>query len=1534
MTLLLEANVHVRAGLLEQALSQLLAHHDALRLRFVREGEGWRQFIMEPSDVLFALRQVDLSMVAKGEQPTAIETIAAEMQAQLSLTQGRLLRAALFELGEARAPRLLLVAHHLIVDSVSWTILLEDLASVYAQLQRGERVELPPKTISFKSWGEHLDTHARTAMARQGAEYWTGLATKEFKGLPVDYPGDAAREDSTRIVSVALSAGETHALLYDAPPVYHTQANDMLLTALVAAFARWTGARALLLDLEGHGREELFADANLSRTVGWFTNVFPVLLQLDEPFTLEDALKLIKEQLRAIPDHGINYGVLRYMDGAPDLKAALSSVPQPQVSFNYLGRIDRMLESASVWGLVSEGIGTTREGRNHRTHLLEVNAGIYEGKLRLDWSYSCDLHDRATIERLAADYLETLRAIVAHCLSPEAGGYTPSDFPLVKLEQRKLDELLQTIGPVADIYPLSPMQQGMLFYSLYEPAMGMYIEQLSCVLKGDLDAAAFADVWQGVAARHPMLRTAFVWENLNEPLQVVRRSVSLVTDEYDWRGLPLAEQERLLESHLSEDRLRPFDLSRAPLVRLALVRTAEDAYHFIWTHHHLLLDGWSAALLLREVLTNYETLRRGEEPPANRLPPFRNYIEWSQQQDISKAELFWRNELKGFTKPTLLTAGWPASSVTGEPQKVSKQEARLTPEETATLHAFARSSQLTFSTLVHGAFALLLSRYSMEDDIIFGTTVSGRPPALAEVGEMIGLFINTLPVRVQIAPQLSVLSWLGNLQTKMVSLRDYEYSSLAEIQGWSDVARGQALFECLLAFENYPVDAALLEQNGRLTLKDVRSFERTNYPLTIAALPGAELRLQALYTNGRFDDATVERLLAHLKHLLLDIAAGADKSLADVRLLDEDERRRILIQWNETATQYPHEQTIHQLFEAQAERTPSAVALVCGEEQLTYAELNARANRLAHYLREKGVGREATVGILMERSAEMVIALLGVLKAGGTYLPLDPAYPQERLAFVLEDASGRVLLTTTRLKEAWPDNPSVLLLRLDIDVHQMTEERAENPPLQVSAENLAYVIYTSGSTGRPKGVCVTHRAVARLVCNTDYLQVRETDRVAHLSNVAFDAATFEIWGALLNGARLVIMSKQVALSQHDLQDELQRQQVSVMFLTTALFNEMARHMPDAFAGVKHLLVGGETAEPRWFKEVLERGAPGRLLHVYGPTENCTFSTWHAVEAVADDARQIPIGRPIANTQAYILDELLRLVPVGVAGELYLGGDGLARSYHARPELTAELFFPHPYSLQAGARLYRTGDLARYLPDGSIEFLGRADHQVKIRGFRIELGEVEAVLSAHQAVGGVAVVAREDSRGEKRLLAYVVAAAGQERWERVGELRDYLRERLPEYMIPSAFVVLESLPLTPNGKVDRLALPAPDATGAQTGAEFVAPRNPLEEALADIWRGVLGVERVGIHDNFFELGGHSLMATRVLSNVRRIFRIELPLKVLFESATVADLARAIIPFETEPGQLEKIARVLQKLKSISTEEARQELQRKRRERNKR
>jgi amino acid adenylation domain-containing protein len=616
------------------------------------------------------------------------------------------------------------------------------------------------------------------------------------------------------------------------------------------------------------------------------------------------------------------------------------------------------------------------------------------------------------------------------------------------------------------------------------------------------------------------------------------------------------------------------------------------------------------------------------------------------------------------------------------------------------------------------------------------------------------------------------------------------------------------------------------------------------------------------------------------------------------------------------------------LFEQQVEQTPDAIALtgcftnalssgytnslILEDKQLTYRELNNRSNKLAHHLQKLGIGPEVLVGICMERSVEMIVGLLGILKAGGAYVPLDPSYPQERLSFMLDDAQVSVLLTQEKLITQLPDaitstaqdgaiqNPKVVFL--DRDWHTIDQESPENPTSNVTSDNLAYIIYTSGSTGTPKGVAVPHKAVNRLVFNTNYIKLDPSDKVAQVSNTSFDAATFEIWGALLNGAQLVGISPDVTLSPHDFARQLRQEGISVLFLTTALFQQLARTVPQAFESLRYLLFGGEAVDPRWVKKVLAKGPPQRSLHVYGPTESTTFSSFYWVQEVLEEVTSIPIGRPITNTQIYLLDRQLQPVPIGVTGELYIGGEGLARGYLNRPELTAEKFIPNPFIKEkeeeigaensSSARLYKTGDLARYRPDGNIEFLGRIDNQVKIRGFRIELGEIEALLNQHPAVRETVVIVQEDIPGDKELVAYIVP--NQDQAPTSSQLRQFLKEKLPGYMIPSAYAMLDSLPLTPNGKVDRRVLPAVDTLSLDTKEDYVAPRTTVEEELAGIWAKVLGKQQVGIgiHDNFFELGGHSLLATQLTSRIRDAFQVELPVRILFEAPTVATLARHI------------------------------------------
>ncbi len=1045
---------------------------------------------------------------------------------------------------------------------------------------------------------------------------------------------------------------------------------------------------------------------------------------------------------------------------------------------------------------------------------------------------------------------------------------------------------------IEDIYPLSPMQQGMLFHSLYAPESGVYFEQSNWTIRGDLNVPAFERAWQRVLNRHSAMRTGFVWEELDEPLQIVYRRVELPLEKQDWRRLSDAQQEAQLAAFIQSERERGFNLAKAPLIRLALLSTADDVHQFVWSHHHLLLDGWSLPLLLKEVVVFYEAFRQDQDvylPPAR---PFRDYIAWLQEQDVVKAEAFWRRTLRGFAAPTpLIVDGLAARPEWTEVKEDYVLQRTLVPDKTtAALRSLVRKHQLTLNTLVQGAWALLLNCYSGEDDVVFGATVSGRPADMVRAESMVGLFINTLPVRVRVRPNASVLSWLKELQIQQAELRQYEYGPLVEIHGWSDVPRNLPLFESLLVFENYPLNDVLGEQSSSLEIRQGHHFTRTNYPLTVAVSPGREIGLEVAYDSRRFAASTIAQMIGHVPTLLEGMAADPEQPISALSVLSEPERQQLLVEWNATQTTFPVDQCVHEWFEAQVERSPDAMAVVFENQSLSYAELNRRANQLAHYLQQQGVGPEKLVGICVERSPEMVVGLLGVLKAGGAYVPLDPDYPVERLAFMLEDTQVSVLLTQVCLKERLPEHGAQVVW-LDADWDSIAEESHErgkkNPSSGVTPENLAYVIYTSGSTGRPKGTLLRHKGL----CNFANAFIRdmgigEGSRVLQFASFGFDASVAEIFMALLSGGTLYLVRRETLLSVPDLVELLQENRITVATLPPSMLRVLpAEDLP----ALDTVISVGEACPP----DIAARWTPGRrFFNGYGPTETAIGVTWGLIEGAGEGMTSVPIGRAADNTQIYVLDKHLRPVPVGVPGEMYVGGVGLARGYLNRPELTAESFFPHPFGDEPGARLYKTGDLVRYLRDGRLEFVGRVDHQVKIRGFRIELGEIEAVLERHLAVRQAVAVARdaEHEPGEKYLVAYVVLE-GEARLD-VGELRGYLKQRLPTYMLPSTLMVLETLPLMPSGKVDRRALPVPEGGRWALQIPYVAPRTPVEEGLADIWAQVLRLDRVGVHDNFFELGGHSLLATQLISRAREVFRVELLLRDLFEAPTVVGLAMRV------------------------------------------
>jgi len=1032
------------------------------------------------------------------------------------------------------------------------------------------------------------------------------------------------------------------------------------------------------------------------------------------------------------------------------------------------------------------------------------------------------------------------------------------------------------------IYPLSPMQQGILFQTLYAPASRSYFVQFVCSINSRLNTSAFKHAWQFIIDRHPVLRTAFVWEGFDEPLQVVGKHITLPWEQQDWRELGALQQQEQFESFLKADRENGFDLSQAPLMRCALIQLSDSSFRFIWSHHHLLLDGWSVSRLLNEVVACYEAFDADREPELRYNRPYADYIRWLQQQDASQAETFWREMLKGFTAPTAVNVDRLPGKGPSRREDHAEQSLVVPEDVTSSLQSLARNHKLTVSTLAQGAWAQILSHYSGELDVVFGSVVSGRQADLPDIESMIGLFINTLPARAQLSPESLLIPWLQNFQARQIQARQYEYSSLVQVQGWSEVPRGIPLFETLLIFENYEPAGSSPPTSG-LRFRDAQILEWDHYPLSVMIDTGAEWLIKIGYDSLRFDAETIARMLQHFVVLLESMAENPRQRLWQLPLLSRTEKQQLLFDFNNTEQFYPADKCLHHLFADQVAKTPDAIALVFGKERFTYAGLNAKAKDLARHLQALGVGLEARVAVFMDRSIEMVIGLLGILKAGGAYVPCDPTYPKERLSFMLADANASVILTQRHLIAALPDHQAQILC-LDGDWSLSAPEHEEPALSWCLPDNIAYTIYTSGSTGKPKGVQVTHRAVVNFLSSmSKLLELKEDDVLLAVTTLSFDIAALEIFLPLSLGARVEIASREIASDGRLLLKQLTESGITAMQATPATWRLL---LESGWQGGGQLKVfcGGEALPAELADELLEKSES--LWNLYGPTESTIWSAACKIEYIDGN---VSIGKPIGNTQLYIVDERVQAMAIGIAGELLIGGDGLARGYLERAELTAERFIPDAFGKSEGGRLYRTGDLVRYLRDGSVEYIGRSDQQVKVRGYRIELGEVEAALREHPEVKEAVAVVREEE-GEKRLVGYIVSEGEGE--VEVRELREYLKGRLPEYMIPGSFVKLAHLPLTPNHKVDRKALPAPDDMLYRRQEYLLSPRTPIEELLVSIWSKVFGAKRISINDSFFDLGGHSLLATRIVSHLREVFDVEVSLSQIFESPTIAGLAESV------------------------------------------
>jgi len=1485
---------------LEQALLAVLEHHDALRLSFTPRDAQWHAEHL-------AVPEGGVLMQAKVRDMAQCTALFTDTQRSLDLEHGPLLRALLVD-GPQGQQRLLLAIHHLVVDGVSWRVLLEDLQTVYRQLSDGQSVNLPAKTSALRDWAARLQAYAGSESLREELSVWQDQLAGPAVALPVARPQGSLRHRDADTVSVRLDAERTRQLLQQAPSAYRTQVNDLLLTALARVVCRWSGHASALIQLEGHGREALFDDIDLTRSVGWFTSAYP--LRLTPQAGQGDSIKAIKEQLRGVPHKGLGYGVLRYL--ADDLcKRSLAALPSAAITFNYLGQFDQSFGADALFHPLDESAGVAHDPDAPLPNELSVDSQVYGGELVLRWTFSRERHDPQTLQALADAYLAELQGLVAHCLEDSVGGLTPSDFPLAHLTQSQLDALPVPASAIEDVYPLTPMQEGLLLHTLLEPGTGLYYMQDRYRINSALDPERFAQAWQAVIARHEALRASFCWNVGEDMLQVIHKPGSTPIEYLDWSADPESEQEPRLQALLKQEREAGFDLLNQAPFHLRLIRVGEARYWFMMSNHHILIDAWCRSLLMNDFFELYTALGEGREAQLATPPRYRDYIAWLQRQNLNAARQWWQQNLQGFERTTPIPSDRPflrehAGHSGG--MVVADCYARLDARDGAQLRELAQAHQLTVNTFAQAAWALVLRRLSGDRDVLFGVTVAGRPVEMPEMQRTVGLFINSIALRVKLPEddqRCSVREWLSGLLDSNMQLREYEYLPLVTIQEHSELPKGQPLFDSLFVFENAPVEVSVLDRAQSLNATSDSGRTHTNFPLTAVCYPGDDLGLHLSYDQRYFDETTVQGMLGEFKRLLLALVQGFHGDMADLPLIGEQEREFLVDGCNQSEHAYPLESSYIELFEAQVAAHPQRIAASCLDQQWTYDELNRRSNGLGHALIAAGVGLDQPVALLAERNLDLLGMIIGSFKAGAGYLPLDPGLPSQRLSRII-DLSRTPLLVCT---EACREQAIELLQGFDCQllVWEEVPGRGANPGIYSAADNLAYVIYTSGSTGLPKGVMVEQRGMLNnQLSKVPYLDLGPADVIAQTASQSFDISVWQFLAAPLFGARVDIVPNTIAHDPQGLLAHVQAQGITVLESVPSLIQGMLAQERMSLDGLRWMLPTGEAMPPELAHQWLQRYPQIGLVNAYGPAECSDDVAFFRVDVASTRGTYLPIGTPTDNNRLYLLDGALELVPQGAVGELCVAGTGVGRGYVSDPLRTAQVFVPNPFGAP-GERLYRTGDLARRRSDGVLEYVGRIDHQVKIRGYRIELGEIEARLHEQPYVRDAAVGVQEGVNG-KHLVGYLVASdEALSSSERLDRIKQRLRAELPEYMVPLHWLWLERLPLNANGKLDRKALPALEI-GQLHSQDYLAPRNALETTLAAIWAEVLKVERVGVQDNFFELGGHSLLATQIASRVQKSLQRDVPLRAMFECSTVAELAEYIDGLAANEISAEKVDRL--------------------------
>jgi amino acid adenylation domain-containing protein/non-ribosomal peptide synthase protein (TIGR01720 family) len=1464
-------------------IEKLIAHHDVLRMRYEESGQGdWQQYNGGLQGDYYLLEEASLPSLIKdrSQKEVFFEEQGNKLKQRIGFREGPLLGVGLYHDTEANESHLLLSIHHMVIDLVSWRILFEDIDTLLNQYRKGKKLILPEKTDSYRYWMERSKEYAQGHLLERQRQYWEQQQIAKTDRIPVQAPKGSNTFKQSRRVGFELSKEETALVQQGMHARNKVETNAILLAALSRALKSTFCVEQVRVLLEGHGREEYLEKTDISRTVGWFTSMYPFVL--DGKQESVESVLLLQDALGQVPDKGVGYGLLRYLSKEP-----LPAMEDAQVTFNYLGDFTRE-EQATTSIATTNTFSYSEYGHGLDVHLnltreseLEVSGQSENGCLQMSIQYSAARMDADQMQKLSEQYKAQLINLSEELVQYDKALQLPGSFTYKGLTLEQIAALEKEYGGIEDVYRLSPMQQGLYYHALSEPDSHAYFEQFGYGLKGALDITKLEQAYRTLIARHGVLRTVFRNDLAEEPLQVVLKEGIIDFRYEDIRDKDYSQQEQYIKQLREADKDESFDLTAGPLVRLIIVQQSENRFYQIWSNHHLNLDGWSTNAVLYEFDVLYRSLISNQSTTLPNLEPYSRYIAWLDGIDHQKSKTYWNEYLSDYDSKAVLP--FDKEDMTQHTGYIPKDyEFWLSEELSNNLNAIAQKEKTTLNTIVQSAWGVLLSRYNNTQDVVFGSVVSGRPSELKGIQEMIGVFINTVPQRIRYTDQMTFSELLQSTQQSFIAGEQHHHLNLAEIQQESEL--GNNLIGHLVVFENYPIsgssDATNKEeptsQKGAVSIEGdtVEWFEQMNYDFSLMAAPEESLFFRMKYNGLKYSEGFIKRLEGQWKQLLREIAKSTQTSIAAYDILTQEEKTYLLETLNDTKSDYPKDKTIVDLFEEQVKLNPENIAVKFKDTVITYRELNEKSNQLAHYLiKNYNIQLDELVGIELERSEWMVIGILAIIKSGGAYVPIDPEYPEQRKAFIKEDANLKVIITEQELEKFKQANNT-------------KEYPSTNPIIKLSPNNLMYVIYTSGSTGNPKGCTLEHGGlVNRLTTIWDTLGFGNDERILQSTTFTFDVSLSELIMPLLKGVCTILTDKNTLLHPKELVALINKEKITSIHAVPGLLEILIDdnfYIKGNFKELRRAVSAGEPLSESLLQDWCHKTNVS-LFNYYGPTETSIYVLGYQTD-ISD--KSVHLGKSLPNTETYLLDSTHRLVPYGSIGEICIGGVGLARGYLNRLDLTKEKFITNPYN--PTQRLYRTGDLGRWREDGNLEYLGRIDDQVKIRGYRIELGEIEQAISSHKSSGQVVVIARAiNNTSDKELIAYTTGEASAE------ELKAYLKERLPSYMVPNYYVRLESIPLTSNGKVDRKALPDPEGTGLQQGA-YVAPRTEIEKQLVKIWSTVLGVEErtLGISADFFDLGGHSLKAVKLMSILNKSFNLKSDIRFVFDNLCIEEMAQVI------------------------------------------